>query len=424
MAENWRRYQESLSAPSRRRRRRRAGLLVLPVLLFGGYTAARVALHPAEAPPRAGSVEAPKWAVRPAEPRDLLAKIGSPRPVRSQAGTYEQWVDGNRVVYTLEPSLQELAVSVLRKYRVPYGALVAVEPATGRLIAMAEYSHEQPSLQEFCRRATYPAASLIKVVTASAALEMGKAGPETVFHFSGSPYRLNPRKLSPAAARTEGNAMTLGQALGASNNVVFAKVGADLVGAEKLEEKLRAFAFNRPIPLEIGLQPSQAVVPSDRYALGKTAAGFGEVRLSPVHAALIAAAVGNRGVMMQPRLVDHVEDASGQTVYRSSAATLAKCTSPEVAADLGRMMENTVDRGTSRRVFSRYARKLSQEVRVAGKTGSLNGDNPPGMYEWFIGFAPVENPKIAVASLIVNHDLWHIKGTYVAQEVMKEFFGM
>jgi cell division protein FtsI/penicillin-binding protein 2 len=96
----------------------------------------------------------------------------------------------------------------------------------------------------------------------------------------------------------------------------------------------------------------------------------------------------------------------------------------EVARTLGQMMEKTVTAGTSAKVFSRYARKLRSDVGVAGKTGSLTGHNPPGMYEWFVGFAPIEEPKIAVASLVVNREVWHIKGTYVAQAVMKEFFGL
>ena len=89
------------------------------------------------------------------------------------------------------------------------------------------------------------------------------------------------------------------------------------------------------------------------------------------------------------------------------------------------MMSLTVSSGTSAKIFYKYARKLRRKVGVAGKTGSLTGSGPPGKYEWFVGFAPVDEPQIAVASLIVNRgDLWHIKGTYLAQAVMREFFGM
>jgi cell division protein FtsI/penicillin-binding protein 2 len=205
---------------------------------------------------------------------------------------------------------------------------------------------------------------------------------------------------------------------------VFGKVGADVVGAEQLEQKLREFGFNRPIPFDFALQPSQASVPRDRYPLALTSAGFGDVYVSPVHAALIAAAVGNGGVMMRPFAVGSIADASGAELYRARPEALGRCLTPEAARRVAEMMQMTVTRGTSTKVFARYARKLWKDVRIAGKTGSLTGENPRGNYEWFIGFAPAENPKIAVASLVVNHDLWHIKGTYVAQAVMREFFGM
>jgi len=160
------------------------------------------------------------------------------------------------------------------------------------------------------------------------------------------------------------------------------------------------------------------------YPLARTAAGFGDVYLSPVHAALIAAAVGNGGVMMRPWVVESIRDNQGKVIHRGSPAVLGRCVSEPVARSVSQMMQMTVAKGTSTKVFSRYARRLWHDVQIAGKTGSLMGDNPPGMYEWFIGFAPADAPKIAVASLVVNRELWHIKGTYVAQAVMREFFGM
>lgn len=423
MEENWRTFQRALAASRvRRRRRRRLAALVFTALSVAAYTAARVMLR-FEGPPPLSEARATPLA--PAEDcADVLCRLPGPSPTVGPDGRYEQRVEGRRVVYTFDPELQELALSVLRRYKVPYGAFVAVEPATGRVLALAEHSQEDPSLRDFARRATYPAASLVKVVTASAALETGRIAPSTAVRFEGSPYVVYPRKIFPKTPRYENNVATFAEALGTSNNVVFAKVGSQLVGAEGLARKLAAFSFNREIPFDFRLQVSRASVPEEPYEMARTSAGFGDVYLSPVHAALIAAAVGNGGVMMKPFAVAAVEDPDGRTSYRPSPAPLGRCVSPEIARTLAEMMQMTVTRGTSTKVFARNARRLWQDVRIAGKTGSLTGDNPPGMYEWFIGFAPAENPQIAVASLIVNHDLWHIKGTYVAQAVMKEFFGM
>jgi cell division protein FtsI/penicillin-binding protein 2 len=313
---------------------------------------------------------------------------------------------------------------VFRRYRVPYGAFVALEPDTGRILALTEFSREGPDLPDFCGRATYPAASIIKIVTAAAALGTGKVSPSTQIRYEGNPYRLYRRKISPKNGRREHNIATLAEALGQSNNVAFAKIGVDTVGVERFEVALEAFGFNRPIDFDFRLQESRATVPRERYPLARTAAGFGEIYLSPVHAALIAAAVGNQGVMMQPYVVDSLEDAGGTVLYKAAPAPFERTMPGVVAQQVAEMMVKTVTAGTSAKVFRRYARKLRRNIGVAGKTGSLTGQNPPGKYEWFVGFAPVENPKIAVASLVVNHQIWHIKGAYVAQEVMKEFFGM
>ncbi|MEW6487967.1 MAG: penicillin-binding transpeptidase domain-containing protein [Thermodesulfobacteriota bacterium] len=425
MRDRWEDLQEGLGASRERRRgRRRLAALVLGLLVLSGYAAGRLSPRWETPGPLTGDLAREMPAPDPAEVcRDILCDIPWPTPVPAPEGGYEEWVGDHRVRYTLDPELQEQALAVFRRYRVPYGAFVAVEPATGRLLALAEYSHEEPELRDFCRRATYPAASLTKVITAAAVLEAGLASPETAIRYEGNPYRLYPRKIEPTNRSRENNVSTVAAALGSSNNVVFAKLGVEL-GAERLEDALERFGFNRAIPLEFPLQESRAAVPLERYPLGRVAAGFGGVYLSPVHAALLAAAVGNGGTMMRPYLVGSIEDGAGAVVYQARPEALARATTPEVAAQVRDMMVQTVTGGTSAKVFRRYARKLSREVGVAGKTGSLTGDDPPGKYEWFVGFAPLEEPKIAVASLIVNHDLWHIKGTYVAQAVMKEFFGM
>jgi len=423
MVDGWRTFQEELVTSRKRRGRRKWAIASLVAALgVGGYVAGAIV-------PRFGGPEprprSEGKALIPSDTcRDVLCRIAWPELRRTESGVYEQWVDGHRIVYTLDPELQEQALSVLRQHEVPYGAFVAVEPATGKVLALAEYSRDAPKDRGFCGRATYPAASLVKLVTAAAALATGKVGPDTEFRYEGNPYRLSPRKISASNGRRENNVSTLAEALAKSNNVVFAKLGVEVVGVERLEAALGAFGFNRPIPFDFRIQASQAAVPRQEFGLGETAAGFGDVYLSPIHAALIGAAVGNRGLMMQPYLVDTVEDSNGKVLYRTVPAPLARSVDKRVAQQLARMMEKTVTAGTSAKVFSRYAPKLQNEVGVAGKTGSLTGQNPPGMYEWFVGFAPIEEPKIAVASLVVNRKLWQIKGTYVAQAVMKEFFGL
>jgi cell division protein FtsI/penicillin-binding protein 2 len=244
-----------------------------------------------------------------------------------------------------------------------------------------------------------------------------------VFTYTGSPYLLSEGKIALNFRPKRPRLATLAEALGQSNNIVFAKVGADVVGQERLLTALNAFGFNRDISFEFPLQQSRADVPLERYPLAQTAAGFGSVRLSPLHAAMIAASVANKGVMMQPYIIETVLDALGQTIFSSAPRTLMQTVPTEIAATLGEMMKNTVTQGTSRRSFLLRAKELVARISVAGKTGSLNGDDPPGRYEWFIGFAPADKPEIAVAALVVNNgSAKHLKGSDTAALMMREHF--
>jgi cell division protein FtsI/penicillin-binding protein 2 len=85
------------------------------------------------------------------------------------------------------------------------------------------------------------------------------------------------------------------------------------------------------------------------------------------------------------------------------------------------MMLRTVEDGTASKIFNRYGKSLLKKISICGKTGSLSGDNPPGHYDWFIGFAPAEDPQIAFAAMIINQQR-RMKGAFVAQEALKEFF--
>jgi cell division protein FtsI/penicillin-binding protein 2 len=86
------------------------------------------------------------------------------------------------------------------------------------------------------------------------------------------------------------------------------------------------------------------------------------------------------------------------------------------------MMRRTVDDGTASRTFQRYGKDLLKKVTISGKTGSLSGNNPPGLYDWFVGFAPAEDPQIAFSAMVVNSQGYKLRGAFVAQEALKVFF--
>jgi cell division protein FtsI/penicillin-binding protein 2 len=205
-------------------------------------------------------------------------------------------------------------------------------------------------------------------------------------------------------------------ALAKSANVVFAKMAVKHLDGDDLRKEAERFLFNRPI-FDQPVQQSKAEIPDNGLDFAKSAAGFGEVKLSPLHAALIAAAVGNGGIAEEPSLIDALD---GQEEPPTGSMRLMN---PETAAALRDMMKLTVSEGTATNSFRERHHKSLGDIQVAGKTGSLSthGERPFKDYSWFVGFAPADDPKIAVAAVVVNGLKWRIHAPFIAREALKAY---
>jgi len=185
--------------------------------------------------------------------------------------------------------------------------------------------------------------------------------------------------------------------------------------ADDLRKSAERFLFNRPI-FDQPVEQSRAQIPDSGLDFARSAAGFGEVKLSPMHAALIAASVGNAGVAMEPSVLDSV---NGEPVEPTGSMRLLN---PETAATLRDMMKLTVSQGTATPVFRDRHRNVLGDIEVAGKTGSLSVHKAPFKdYSWFVGFAPADDPKIAVAAVVVNGLKWRVHAPYIAREALKAY---
>jgi cell division protein FtsI/penicillin-binding protein 2 len=229
-------------------------------------------------------------------------------------------------------------------------------------------------------------------------------------------YEMNPRNWRDNPRRDR-NQITLTDALAKSCNVAFAKVALHWLDAGTLRRQADRFGFNRAVDFELPVDVSGARILSGEKSLASTAAGFGDVGLSPLHGAMIASMIANGGVMMAPRMVERVTS-GGKEVYTFKEESLGRSLRPETADQLSQMMIQTIRKGTSRHAFSGW----DPDILVGGKTGTLEGDNPPGDYNWFVGMAPINGARIAVAALVINRQLWHIKASYVAKEGLKAYF--
>ncbi len=318
-----------------------------------------------------------------------------------------------RAVLTIEPRLQARLERLLSDYRVPWAATVLLEPKTGRVLALAEYARKEDA-RGLCLKAAAPAASVFKIVTAAALLERGLE-PDAAVCYHGGRHRLARDHLADDPRRDR-RCTTLASALGHSTNVVFAKLADRGLSAELLRAQAERFLFNAEIPFARPVEISRAEIPDDPFALASTAAGFGPVRLSPLHGAVLAAIVANGGVFVPPELVASVEGALAPVPGEPR-----RVIDERVALALADMMRTTVTEGTARRLFRERHSPLG-EIAVAGKTGSIAERDPYRDYSWFIGFAPVDDPQVAVATVVSNERLWRVKAPYVAREALKAYF--
>ena len=294
---------------------------------------------------------------------------------------------------------------IMNIYRVRYGAVVAIDIKTCKPIAIVSRG------EDFSAFKSYPAASLIKLVTASAAIELNHISPYALFYYDSRNASQSIRALTNGYYDGR-KKITFSMALAKSNNPVFGKLALYKIGSTNLQSYFDRFYFNKSLGPSF-IQESKAYVDDNSVDIAQTGAGLNpDTTLSPFHAALIAQAIGNRGQMCVP-----------YEGFGSSRQFTQQIISPETAKELIDMMRLTITKGTSRRAFfNRKGRYILANISVAGKTGSIHGYDPEGDYEWFVGVAPVHDPQIAVAALVVNGKKWTIKGSYLGAQTFLAYF--
>ena len=326
--------------------------------------------------------------------------------------------EGNDVVTNLDVRGTQAAVAGLAGRT---GAVVAMEPKTGKVRVMVSEPEYDPNLipsdigqlnrdprQPLLNRTTqelYPPGSTFKVVTATAALDSGKLTPDTVIDGS-SPKTISGVPLENAGGESFGP-ISATDALTNSVNTYWAQVG-ERIGRETLVEYMKRYGFYSDPKLDY---PDTQKIPSgiingdgdyvtDGFDVGRVAIGQGglegEVRAGPLQMAEVAAAVGNRGRLMKPQLTDRIVQKDGRVKERIQPDLQSVVMKPETADELANMMSRVVEEGTG------TAAALAG-IRVAGKTGTAEtGPNREFTQAWFICFAPVENPQMAVAVTVPN----------------------
>jgi len=361
--------------------------------------------------------------ITPAETSDRPAWAMGLDPDKAQVveGKLVQVLSHDRVVYNIDPRLQQIAKNLLRRFDVPYGGIVVMKAHTGKVLAMAGYSSADEHLgtMDLCLKPWAPTASVFKLITTAALLSENRTRPYTRVCYHGGAHRLSKRHILDQP-KADNECDTLAGALAKSINAIIAKLALKHLDRPTLLRYANAFGFNQHLNVTLPLALSPAAIPEDPIARAKVAAGFWHVNLSVLHGAMIAQTLANRGVMLQPRFVAQVTQ-DGKPLALS-APWKRPVVTEFVAALMGKMMTMTTTVGTARLAF--YTRRGQSYLpwgRVAGKTGSLTRPEPYVDYSWFVGFAPADKPEIAFAVLLGNPKRWRIKAASMARILLQSY---
>jgi cell division protein FtsI/penicillin-binding protein 2 len=357
-------------------------------------------------------------------PKNWVAAGLDPSKAELEGDKYVQTLaNGSKVTLTLDPKVQSHLDKMLENYRVPHGGIVLLEPDTGRVLAMASHTNHEPDVEDLARRSRAPSASVFKIVTAAALLESGVVGENDSICYHGGRSRLSERNIK-GDPRRDRKCATIGDALAWSINSIMAKLAYKHIGADDMKVWAERFGYNTEIPFELPVEMSQAEAVGDPLERARMAAGFWHTYLSPLHGAMIAAAVENDGVMMRPTIIDSYAAPNGNILYEFEPKTFRRVMSEQTATTLQSLLQGTAEFGTARRYFG-HRRAFPDDVTVGGKTGTLSEKEPYLGFTWFVGFGrhnQLGGVKAAVAGLVCNTPKWRIKGPYAASEALREYF--
>lgn len=315
---------------------------------------------------------------------------------------------GDHVISTLDVDLQKAAYDALGNRR---GAVVVMEPGTGKILAMVSkpdynpntlladwaglVSEENTSGQLLNRAAQglYPPGSTFKMVTA---LEYMRENPDNYrdFTFDCDGIYENGDYAIKCYHETAHGHQNLQQAFANSCNGAFASLGL-LLNPSSLRTTADQLLFNTELPLSIAYSKSSYIMGpgADTWQVLQTSIGQGQTQITPLHNAMITAAIANGGTLMRPYFVDHVENSGGNVIKKFMPHSFGNLMTAEESFALTELMRSVVTEGTGSAL-------RMDAYTAAGKTGSAEFDKEKETHAWFVGFAPAEAPQIVVSVIV------------------------
>ncbi len=316
---------------------------------------------------------------------------------------------GNSVITTLNAELQQTAHDALGDRQ---GAIVAIEPSTGKVLAMVSKPDYDPNslvdnyediiqdenskvLLNQSTQGLFVPGSIFKIVTTLAYLRSG-GDPDSYSYDCDGYISLNSDNGESYIRCYDGEVhgeLDLTDSFAESCNASFANLGLS-IDINKMNQVSEDLLFNQNLPTQFTTAKSKFnIAESDSdWQIGATSIGQGNTVITPIHAAMLVSAIANGGTLMEPYVIDEIQNAEGTVLEKNTPESYGSLMSASESKQLTEMMKAVVDYGTGYRLSDR-------SYDAAGKTGTAEvvgrGNNA-----WFVGFAPADDPQIAVCILV------------------------
>ncbi len=351
--------------------------------------------------------------------KELMSSSDTIEALRSQINDY--YIQGNTINLTLDRSLQVYASEQLGSKR---GAIIVLRPDTGEILAMVSKPNFDPSniqndweslikdkkspLLNRAVEGLYAPGSIFKLVVTSSILKNNLQDREIEctgeVNIGGYVIKDNDNKAH--------GKIKLEDALKHSCNSYFIRQGLQL-GYSNINNEAAKFRLNKSIPTDLKISESVFPNKTDDSNVAQQSIGQGEVLMTPVHAALMAAAVANKGIMMQPYVVSSITNSEEKTIKDFKPKQMGQVMDEKTAQKMKDLMVEVVKSGTGTKA------KISK-VLVAGKTGTAEVGGDQRSHAWFVGFAPADQPRVAIAVMIENGGGGGSTAAPIASRVLKK----
>jgi len=338
---------------------------------------------------------------------------------------------GNSVVTTLDTKLQQAASDALGSNK---GAVIVIEPSTGKVMAMIskpdfnpneadehykewlDYSSSDSVLINRATQGVYAPGSTFKIVTLLEYIMENDNYSDYSFNCEGS-VTVDGGTTIPCNNKTVHGEENLKMAFANSCNSSFSTIGLKL-NISKLQYLCDALMFNKDIPIGLESVKSSFVLDaaSSISDIQETSIGQGKTMISPMHNLMITACIANKGVMMKPYFIQKIKNSDGEIVEETEPEVLSNAVAENYASQAAEYMRAVVTDGTATAL--RYA-----GYDVAGKTGTAQYGTEGLTHSWFVGFAPYDNPEVAICVIREGSQNAGRSAQYIARDVLDAWFG-